>query len=99
MLISLENDTAYIELEAPMTTEIDRTRLDFTGNPEIKHIRIQFRGVKMITSMVLAGMMFLMDRHKNHCQVRLLNLEPEIRNLLTKTGLGSWLQLAESGDR
>ncbi len=99
MLISLEKDTAYIELEAPMTTEVDRARLDFTEHPEIKHIRIQFRGVKMITSMVLAGLMFLMDRHKGRCEVRLLNLEPEIRNLLTKTGLGSWLQLAESADR
>ncbi len=99
MLITTDDDTVYIEMDAPATTEVDRRELDFTDRPEIRRIRIQFRGVKMITSMVLAGLMFLMDRHKADCEIRLLNLEPELRNLLTKTGLGSWLQLAESGDK
>lgn len=99
MLITIEDQTVYIELDAPATTELDRRELEFSDQPEIQRIRIQFRGVKMITSMVLAGLMFLMDRHRKSCEIRLLNLEPELRNLLTKTGLGSWLEMAESADK
>ncbi|MCR9143380.1 MAG: hypothetical protein NXI24_14095 [bacterium] len=98
MLIITEDDTAYIQMDAPATTEADRRELDFSNRPEIRRIRIQFRGVKMITSMVLAAMMFLMDRHRKTCEIRLLNLEPELRSLLSRTGLGSWLELAESAE-
>lgn len=99
MLISIENDTVYIELDSPATTELNRQEIDFSDRPEIRRIRVQFRGVKLITSMVLAGLMFLMDRHRKTCEVRLLNLEPEMRSLLTRTGLGSWLDLAETADK
>ena len=98
MLITTEDDLVYIEMDAPATTEVDRRELDFSGRPEVRRIHIQFRGVKMITSMVLAGLMFLMDRHRKDCEIQLLNLEPELRNLLTKTGLGSWLEMAASSD-
>ena len=99
MLISIENDTVYIELDSPATTELNRQEIDFSDRPEIRRIRVQFRGVKLITSMMLAGLMFLMDRHRKTCEVRLLNLEPEMRSLLTRTGLGSWLDLAETADK
>ena len=99
MLISIENDTVYIELDSPATTELNRQEIDFSDRLEILRIRVSFRGVKLITSMVLAGLMFLMDRHRKTCEVRLLNLEPEMRSLLTRTGLGSWLDLAETADK
>ena len=98
MLISIEDDTAVLQLDAPATMDLNRQELDFSGHPELRHIRIQFRGVKLITSMVLASLMYLMDQNRDRCQIHLLNLEPEMRNLLSKTGLGSWLAMAETSD-
>ncbi len=99
MQIKREGDTVHIRFEGPATTELDRNELDFPDDGSVREFNLEFRGVKLISSMVLASMMFLMDRHRGKAKIRLMNLEPEMRNLLTRTGLGSWLEMAESSDK
>ncbi len=99
MEVEYENGTVTVRFSAPATLEMDRDTLDFTAYPDCAHIRLEFRGVKLISSMVLGSIMRMMDRYRTQCSVRLLNLEPEMRNLLTRTGLGSWLTMVEHTER
>ncbi|MCB1309081.1 MAG: STAS domain-containing protein [Leptospiraceae bacterium] len=93
--IEINADRVLVRLDAPATTELTREELVFPEN--IRHILLDCRGVKMITSLPLAAIMLMLDREKRRSQLEFLNVEPELRHLLERTGLARWLKIHPPG--
>ncbi|MCB1324000.1 MAG: STAS domain-containing protein [Spirochaetales bacterium] len=86
--ISYAADCIHVRLDAPVTSELDLGDLDPSDN---RPVVIDCTGVKVITSLPLAGLIQLRQNAGGGREIRLLNVAGELRSLFERTGLAQWL--------
>ena len=77
-----------VRLDAPVTSELDLGDLD---PADTRPVVVDCTGVKVITSLPLAGLIQLRQSANGTREIRLLNVAAELRSLFERTGLADWL--------
>jgi anti-anti-sigma regulatory factor len=88
--VLFEDQVATLKFPAPAAFEIDEEAFDFPEANEARKVILDFDGVKIVSSLVISKVIYLVERNRNR-PVVFVNIGPELRNLLRRAGFNQWL--------
>jgi len=95
MRVEYENDRIIFRFEAPATVEMPEDALVVPSNSSIREVFLDFKGVKIISSMVIARLLMLIDQQKGKKRIVMINVGEEMKRLFLRTGLDNLLDYVQ----
>lgn len=92
MRTEFDKERVIFHFEGPVTVELPDDAFQVPADQSVTEIVLNFQGVKLISSLVIANLIELLNREKNR-KIKLVNMGQDMRTLFDRTGLSGFAEI------